>query len=427
MKNTFYSDFDFERVAKSKRTNDYRSPFQIDRDRVIHSSEFRRLQGKTQVFLPGEYDYYRTRLTHSIEVAQIGRSICNYLEHQENSLLNNEFHISSDLVESACLAHDLGNPPFGHAGERTINKLMKDYGGFEGNAQTLRLLTEIFYRDKDDRKGMNPTRALVDGVLKYKSFYNQLDNPLNHFIYDEQKEYIDFVFNGNDIPNKLTPGDGENSINNFKSIECQIMDWADDTAYAINDLVDSVSGGFLTIAKLRTWEEENKNTFTEYQQEVFDEVIDAIKSGNFKARFGSQIGKCIESCKLEETENFMSELTNRYKYNLVIDEKIKQKVKMFKRLSIELVFRSAQLHQMEFKGNSMIKKVFDVLVENYVTETSNIKLLADFSDKLLRNEEDEKKRVRIICDYISGMTDAFAVRTYRRLFDPDFSSLIDFV
>ena len=116
MKNTFYNEFDFARLKKSDRGNDYRNPFQIDRDRIIHSSEFRRLQGKTQVFLPGEYDFYRTRLTHSIEVAQIGRSICNYLLAKETKILSDEFFIDPDLVEACCLAHDLGHPPFGHAG-----------------------------------------------------------------------------------------------------------------------------------------------------------------------------------------------------------------------------------------------------------------------------------------------------------------------
>src|ERR1035437_10165625 len=110
MKNNFYNDFDYERLKNSSRENDYRSPFQIDRDRIIHSSEFRRLQGKTQVFLPGEYDFYRTRLTHSIEVAQIGRAICTYLFSKEKDLLNDNYFIDEDLVESICLAHDLGHP-----------------------------------------------------------------------------------------------------------------------------------------------------------------------------------------------------------------------------------------------------------------------------------------------------------------------------
>ena len=251
--NNFYTNFDFERLRESSR-EDYRTPFQIDRDRIIHSSEFRRLQGKTQVFLPGEFDYYRTRLTHSIEVAQIGRSICNYLLHKGKTLFSDEYFVDPALVELACLAHDLGHPPFGHAGERTLHNLMKQYGGFEGNAQTLRLITEIFYRTGDERRGMNPARAALDSVLKYKSLYTQLDNPSYHFIYDYQSKYIEFVFGGVKLPADLYSGE---KLNGFKSIECQIMDWADDTAYAINDLVDSISGGFITIAKLVNYGKKN--------------------------------------------------------------------------------------------------------------------------------------------------------------------------
>ena len=194
MKNKFYNDFDLQRLKPSARQSDYRSPFQIDRDRMIHSSEFPRLQGKTQVFLPGEYDFYRTRLTHSIEVAQIGRAICSYLHSKEKKIFNEEYFIDEDLVESICLAHDLGHPPFGHAGEQTLNELMKNYGGFEGNAQTLRMIADIFYRDEDRHRGINPTRPFLDGILKYKSNLQAVQSSEKSFIYDEQKQYIDFVF-----------------------------------------------------------------------------------------------------------------------------------------------------------------------------------------------------------------------------------------
>ncbi|MEI2609638.1 MAG: dNTP triphosphohydrolase [Candidatus Promineifilaceae bacterium] len=164
--NRFYSAFDTATLKERPAApGEYRNAFQIDRDRIIHSSAFRRLQSKTQVFLSGEYDFYRTRLTHSIEVAQIGRSICSYL--QQSDLLADDCFIDPDLVESACLAHDLGHPPFGHTGERTLHALMQPYGGFEGNAQTLRILTQTIF--SEGRDGMNPTRALLDGVLKYKT------------------------------------------------------------------------------------------------------------------------------------------------------------------------------------------------------------------------------------------------------------------
>jgi len=181
--NAFYTDFDLESLPGGNRPEDYRTPFQIDRDRVIHSAAFRKLQSKTQVYLSGEYDFYRTRLTHSIEVAQIGRSICSYLNGNSKQL-DPGFHIDSDLVEACCLSHDLGHPPFGHGGERTLHRLFADIQGFEGNAQTLRLITDTLYQSGGRRNGMSPTRAFLDGVLKYKASYSELDSPRNHFIYD---------------------------------------------------------------------------------------------------------------------------------------------------------------------------------------------------------------------------------------------------
>ncbi|MFZ4595859.1 MAG: dGTP triphosphohydrolase, partial [Verrucomicrobiaceae bacterium] len=167
---SLYAAFDTENLhARRPPEGEHRSAFQIDRDRILHSPAFRRLQGKTQVFysfLVGEYDFYRTRLTHSLEVAQVGRSICAWLQ-KTSPLLQGTAAVDADLVEAACLAHDLGHPPFGHTGERALHHLMKDYGGFEGNAQTLRLLTCTLYGD--GREGMNPTRAFLDAILKYKT------------------------------------------------------------------------------------------------------------------------------------------------------------------------------------------------------------------------------------------------------------------
>ena len=423
MRNSFYNDYDFERIRKSKR-KDYRTPFQIDRDRIIHSSEFRRLQGKTQVFLPGEYDFYRTRLTHSIEVAQIGRSICHYLSASNKDIFNETYFIDSDLVESACLTHDLGHPPFGHAGERTLHKLMRPYGGFEGNAQTLRLITEVFYTTDDDRRGMNPTRAFLASILKYKTLYGDLINPENHFIYDEQKKYLDFTYDNKLSKTNLSPG---KDLNSFRSIECQIMDWADDTAYAINDIVDSISGEFITIYKLLKWREKNINEISGLQLRYFDEIIDWMKKGNFKAKFGSQVGDFINACSIEETDSFFNTASNRYKYNLVINNDYIQKVELYKKISSDIVFKSSQLHQIEFKGDKMLSNIFRVLEENYITKIQPTKLLPDFTDRLIRIETDHQTRARLVCDYLAGMTDSFAMRNYRRLFDANYSSLTDVV
>ena len=326
------------------------------------------------------------------------------------------------MVESACLAHDLGHPPFGHAGERTLNKLMEPYGGFEGNAQTLRLLTDIFYTTGEKRRGMKPSRAFLDGVLKYKSLYSDFKKPKNHFIYNYQKKYIDFVFGELLLPTEL---ENPNELNNFRSIECQIMDWADDTAYAVNDLVDSISGGFITIKKLERWKKNNEESLSVDNQKTFEKIIEWIRKENYKSKFGSQIGEFIMACSINERETFMDDLTNRYKYFLSIDGHIIERVKMYKKIAVDLVFHSPQLHQMEFKGNKMLEMMFDVFKDNYIEKISGIKLLPDFTDQLIKNESDETERAQIVCDYISGMTDAFALTNYKRLFDPDYSSIAD--
>ena len=192
--NRFYNAFDVESLDR-REPDDYRTAFQTDRDRIIYSSAFRRLQAKTQVFLSGEFDFYRTRLTHSLEVAQIGRSICSFLK-QTSSFLHEDFFIDPDLVEGICLTHDLGHSPFGHAGERTLHQLMKTFGGFEGNAQSLRIITETVYPGLESRRGMNPSRAFVDGILKYKKLFREDPEAHNQFIYDEQQYLRNFVLGG---------------------------------------------------------------------------------------------------------------------------------------------------------------------------------------------------------------------------------------
>jgi dGTPase len=160
----FYGPFDHECFGDSfnpPRRKDYRSVFQQDLGRLMFTGAFRRLQAKTQVFQAGEYDFYRTRLTHSLDVAHLAKSISVSLR-----VARSEVAVDHDLLEAICLAHDIGHPPFGHAGERMLNKLMEPYGGFEGNAQTLRILTRTIYSRAEGRTGMSPSRALLVGILK---------------------------------------------------------------------------------------------------------------------------------------------------------------------------------------------------------------------------------------------------------------------
>lgn len=425
MDNQFYQAFDRERLqAGSGGADDSRTPFEVDRDRIIHSSAFRRLQSKTQVFLAGEYDFYRTRLTHSIEVAQIGRSICRHLQ-RVSPLLGDGYHIDSDLVEAVCLAHDLGHPPFGHAGERTLNRLMERHGGFEGNAQTLRLLTNTIYQG---RRGMNPTRAFLDGVLKYKSLRRDLlaagaSAPENHFLYDEQDETLAFVAGGRDFPSNAVPGKPRDAI---RSIECQIMDWADDTAYSIHDIVDGIHAGFLATTAIEKWAEAKSLEGTAAR--VTEYLLLAIREGKAEPRMERRIGDFIRSVSLVESPGHLADLTNRHRYALETDPEILIECRTYKKLAFERVFLTHQLKQLEYKGERMLTEVFGIFAGQYLElQEPGFNLLPPDTAALLQSESQPSGRARVLCDYLAGMTDGFAARTCKRLTDPDFGSIVDLV
>lgn len=425
MLNRFYGAFDTERLSGANDAADYRTPFQIDRDRVLHTPTFRRLQNKTQVFWSGEYDFYRTRLTHSLEVAQIGKSISCWLKSLPDGPLGDDFFIDPDLVEAICLSHDLGHPPFGHAGERTLNHLMRGHGGFEGNAQTLRLLTERIFSAK--RSGMNPTRAFLDGVLKYKSLWSELGNaPEHHFIYDDQLSHLDWAMGGNDFPLELPPG---KSRDGFKSIECQVMDWADDTAYSLNDLSDSVRAGFLTTDKIEAWAEKHGEQTGEATP--LGDLLKAIRRRRVDPFVGKRIGRYIRSTRLATDVNFLSGSSNRYRYRLAIDPAAKAESKLFKRLAYEVVFLSPQLKQLEHKGSRMLRQLWEVLGERYIAggtiDGQDFQLLPADTAAEIGAAPDESARARLVCDFLAGMTDGYAARTYKRLFSPDFGSIGDLI
>jgi dGTPase len=429
MSNRFYGEFDTLRRSGTGDGDDYRTPFQIDRDRVLHTPTFRRLQSKTQVFWSGEYDFYRTRLTHSLEVAQIGKSICLWLKTRPAGPLDEGFFIDPDLVEAVCLSHDLGHPPFGHAGERTLNHLMREHGGFEGNAQTLRLLTERIFSAK--RCGMDPTRAFLDGVLKYKSRWSDLlsatgEAPVHHFIYDDQQPYLDWALGGRAFPLEFPPGVTRDQC---KSIECQIMDWADDTAYSLNDLSDSVRAGFLNIEKIEAWAEQHGAATSEGSP--LGDLIRSIRRKRVDPFVGKRIGRYIQSTRLEEAGNFLSAATHRYRFQLVIDAEVKAESALFKQLAFEVVFLSPQLKQLEHKGSRMLRELWNTLAQRYIASQTidgqDFQLLPADTAAEIQAAPDTATRARLVCDFLAGMTDGYAARTFKRLFSPDFGSIGDLV
>ena len=424
MKNAFYSDFDTEWIGRGQSKNDKgRTPFEQDRDRIIYSPAFRRLQSKTQVFLSGEFDFYRTRLTHSIEVSQIGRSIVTHL-NRTSDMIEDSFHIDQDLVESICLAHDIGHPSFGHAGEQVLNELMSNSGGFEGNAQNLRILVDLFYRKKSGWSGMKPTRAFLDGMLKYKVLFSDSEMKKHHFIYDFQKDILDFVSPDIVFGSMFNT---EKDLNSFKSIECQIMDWADDIAYSIHDLDDGIRAGFVSVKKIRNWSDDKDREYTGEDNKFLDAMCEAIINDASGSFLGRLVGEFIHSTSLIRSANDLSERTNRYAFSVRIEPEAKNLCNLLKELSVGLVFRTPQVHQLEYKGGEILRKLFNVLEEVYInTDKPKYQLLPAHYHNAMKGRDEDGVR-RMICDYLSGMTDGFVVRTYKRLFDPDFGSINDLI
>lgn len=426
MQNTFYSAFDLERFPETPtQADDYRTAFQIERDRIIFSYPFRRLQSKTQVFQSGEYDFYRTRLTHSIEVAKIGRSICECLL-SDSDLLGQDHHIDADLTEAICLAHDLGHPPFGHIGERKLNELMAPYGGFEGNAQTLRILTELIYERPGRTKGIAPTRAFLDGVLKYKATQGEWieqtgKTPKNHFIYDNQAVWRSTVLGTQQLPEPLQSA---KTLNEFKSIECQIMDWADDTAYSLHDIVDGIHARYISVSSLTAWAEHR--ALKPAEAALIEKLCQKIKANSYEPYFGSRVGTFVHACKLRRREGFLSERSERHAFNLVIDPEVKAESALYKSIALDLIFKTTQLQQIEFKGGFILERLFDALVTHCAhPDQPGLNLLPEAVQELLSREEDVNGRHRRLCDYVAGLTDGLAVRTYKRLYDPDFGSIAE--
>jgi len=420
----FYQTFDRERYGNviARQEADHRTAFQIDRDRIIHTSAFRRLQSKTQVFFSGEYDFYRTRLTHSIEVAQIGRSLCNRLNHT-SPLLGEDFRIDPDLVEAACLSHDIGHPPFGHTGERTLHRLMAPYGGFEGNAQTLRILTGTLY---GPGRGMDPSRALLDAVLKYKTLFGEVEAQKNHFLFREQSEVLRFVTGGADFPADLPPG---KTRNGFRSIECQIMDWADDTAYSLNDVADGIQAGFVTLERLERWAAEAG--LAPGEGALVDELLQAIRDRRHEAKLSKKIGWFLREATLEERTGFLAAESARHRFRLRLSPEVAEACRLYKRISLDLVFKSRQLQQLDRKADFILTRLFEVFAEEYIQAPppgrGRYRLLSEEDEELILAEPSEAGRARLVCDVLAKMTDGFASRTYKRLFDADFGSIVDLV
>lgn len=342
----------------------YRTKFQRDRDRIIHTSAFRRLEYKTQVFINYEGDHYRTRLTHTLEVTQIGRSIARALGANE------------DLIEAICLAHDLGHPPFGHSGETTLNRLLIDQGGFDHNKQSFRIVTKLENR-YPDFPGLNLSWEVLEGIVKHESEYDVSD----------AKEFNPDL-RGN--------------------IETQIANVADELAYTAHDLDDGLRSRMIypqMLSGIELWEILCSNV--NYSG---GELDDLTRHTMIRQLIGMEIDDVLSHTDtLLKNHSIRSvEEVQRLPFNIVgFSEEMRRRNRVLKDFLFNNLYRHYRVQRMSFKADKILSELF----KTYMLEPSVL-------PKHVHDRMGTSVPERVVCDYIAGMTDRFAIDEHQKLFDP---------
>ena len=349
----------------------FRNEFQRDRDRIIHSAAFRRLEYKTQVFVNHEGDMFRTRLTHSIEVAQIGRSIARALRANE------------DLTEAICLAHDLGHTPFGHAGQDALNTCMKDYGGFEHNLQSLRVV-DTLEEKYADFPGLNLTFETREGILKHCSKNNarKLGEIGNRFLEGKQ------------------PG-----------LEAQIANIADEIAYNNHDIDDGLRAGLLDMTILRQCEIFNQQylAVTEQWQDLSHrQLTHEIIRRMINILVSDLILTTQKNIKQFSPES-IEDIREQSKPLVSLSDEMKKMNLELKQFLRKNLYQHFHVNRMTYKAHKIIKSLFDVFEKN-------VQLLPNDLQQIIKNNKDLKYVT--ISDYIAGMTDRYAIAEYERIENP---------
>ncbi len=353
----------------------YRTEYQRDRDRIIHSTGFRRLEYKTQVFVNHEGDLYRTRLTHSIEVAQIARSIARTLG------------LNEDLTEAIALAHDLGHTPFGHAGQDALNACMKPYGGFEHNLQSLRVVDHLENKYAEFQ-GLNLTFETREGVLKHCALKNA------QMLGEVGQRFID----------KTQP-----------SLEAQLTNIADQVAYNNHDIDDGIRSGLISIEQLR-----EVRLFAEYYDQVKwkHPDLDDNKSVHETIRqmIGSQVTDLIQTSQQNITAAGVVTIDDVRAQNETLirfsDEMFAQSRLMKKFLRENLYFHH-QVYRMTRKAHQITEALFDAFINDAKLLPPEHQAYASKAKK----SDTEADYARVVADYVAGMTDRFAIKEYDRLFN----------
>jgi dGTPase len=341
----------------------YRTQFMRDRDRIIHSTAFRRSEYKTQVFVNHEGDYYRTRLTHALEVQQIARTIAKALALNES------------LTEAISLAHDLGHTPFGHAGEMKLNELMNRHGGFEHNVQGLRVV-DILEHKYSEFRGLNLCYETREGIIKHETDY-------------DSASFIGSEFSRNRAP----------------SLEAQIANIADEIAYNAHDLDDGLKSDYIKLEQLKKvslWNDIYKKTARKSDRE--ERIYTAIR--NF---IELEVSDVIETSLKNIKEKKIKSLKDVYSKSPVI--KFSKELEIKNRELKDFLNQNLYQHYKVVKMQEKSKRIIEALFSIYIKETNQL-------PPQFRKTIPEFGKERVICDYIAGMTDRFAQYEYERLFFP---------
>ena len=346
----------------------YRTPFQRDRDRIIHSASFRRLKHKTQVFVNTEGDHYRTRITHSIEVAQIARSIARYL------------NLNEDLAETLSLAHDLGHTPFGHAGEDALNECMEYYGGFDHNLQTLRII--MFLENKYLRfNGLNLSIETIEGLLKHNGPINDID-------------LVDRLIGVKNLKNKIT-------FTTYPSIEAQISAISDDIAYNNHDIQDGINANLFKLDELI---EINffKDIYKKYKKKINKQNYKIAIYQIIRDSIDQMIRDLIKNTKTNLKINKIKNYKDITKANLTMvdfSEKAKDSVNEIRFFLKTKMYNNNAVLKKNDNGKLIIKKLFNKIQKN--------------PKKFISKNHLSKDKYRAISDFISGMTDRYAINLHK--------------
>ncbi|MDE1221308.1 anti-phage deoxyguanosine triphosphatase [Vibrio aestuarianus] len=417
------------------RRDDHRSPYQRDRARILHSAAFRRLQAKTQVHGTSLNDFHRTRLTHSLEAAQLGTGIVAQIKLKQPEF--RDLLPSDSLIDSLCLAHDIGHPPYGHGGEVALNYMMREHGGFEGNAQTFRIVTSL--EPYTEHHGMNLSRRTALGLLKYPALLSQtraekLPEAVSHQrqlkakdwspakgIYDCDQSILTWVFEPLSAQDKdllsqmrdLPATPYQHKKTRFKSLDCSIMELADDIAYGVHDLEDAIVLGMVT---RQQWQEAAASQLAECGDAWFEEHIASISEMLFagkhyrrKDAIGGMVNALLTSINVKPVDApFHNDLLA---FNAFLEPNMANALEVLKNFVSQYVIQIPQVQRVEYKGQQIIMDLFEALSadpERLLPETTR--------GKWQQAEDGSGDGMRVICDYISAMTDGYAQRMHQQLF-----------